>query len=91
MPTRAKKGLWFQCRLPLLLPTSYSLPTTFLVEQGLMLTKHLRYPLPPKDHQTALQEPHSFCCQRYDPSIHMQVFSLSTTWERKSVFGILIL
>lgn len=77
------------------LPTSNTLTTNFFVEQSLtasMLIKHLPFSLPPKDHQIALQEPHSIlrCCT-FNPSVYMQVYSLSTTWEGQSVFGILIL
>lgn len=77
------------------LPTSNTLTTNFFVEQSLMasmLIKHLPFSLPSKDHQTALREPHSIlCCCTFNPSVYIQVFSLSTTWEGQPVFGILIL
>lgn len=39
-----------------------------------------------------LSELHSIlCCCTFNPSVYMQVISLSTIWERQPVFGILIL
>lgn len=72
------------------LPTSCSLPTIFFVEQGLvasMLTKHLPLSLPPRGHQTALQEPHSILLPHTRTSFH----SVLSGKGNPVIFGILLL
>lgn len=97
MLTTAKKLLWFQCRLPLLLPT-YPLPT---VCPPFSLWNKISWSqcwpsisLSPFLLRTIRQLTKShtpFCCCTHDPSVHTQVSSLSTIWKRQPIFGILIL
>lgn len=97
MLTTAKKGLWFQCRLPLLLPT-YPLPIVCPpFSSWNKVSRHQCWPstcLFPLLLRTIrqLSKSHTpFCCHTEDPSVHTQIFSLSTIWERQPVFRILIL
>lgn len=80
---------------PLHLPTSDTLPTIFFVEQAPMasvLTQHLPFPPPPKDHRTALQEPHSILlshiqslCTHAGLFIQYYLQKASRTWNINSM------